>query len=138
MYFSSIKKDTLLISADGEYNLSEPILPRYLARKAVNLLKKGELKTTKNKNQKDKIQTKLRKYESQLVEVNTQFTELYTLYKRRNELFGNIITNFSTLFDNIILLRDYENKRLNDVGAAAKRLLEAMGKTPIPGGILNR
>jgi pimeloyl-ACP methyl ester carboxylesterase len=46
MYFSSIKKDTLLISADGEYNLSEPILPRYLARKAVNLLKKGELKTS--------------------------------------------------------------------------------------------
>ena len=46
MYFSSIKKDTLLISAEGEYNLSEPILPRYLARKAVNLLKKGELKTS--------------------------------------------------------------------------------------------
>jgi hypothetical protein len=99
---------------------------------------KGDLKTAKSKNQKDEIRTKLTKYENQLATINTQFTELYALYKRRNELFGNIITNFSTLFDNIILLRDYENKRLNDALLAAKRLLEALGKTPIPGGILNR
>jgi hypothetical protein len=119
--------------------IKESTLPR---QKSLLLMlierEKGDLKTAKSKNQKDEIRTKLTKYENQLSTINAQFTELYALYKRRNELFGNIITNFSTLFDNIILLRDYENKRLNDALLAAKRLLEALGKTPIPGGILNR
>lgn len=46
MYFSSIQQETLLISADGEYNLHEPILPTYLAQKALRLLKKGNLKVS--------------------------------------------------------------------------------------------
>jgi hypothetical protein len=46
MYFSGIKQETLLISADGEYNLHEPILPTYLAQKALRLLKKGSLKVS--------------------------------------------------------------------------------------------
>lgn len=119
--------------------IKESTLPR---QKSLLLMvierEKGDLKRANSKNQKDKIQAKLTKYESQLAEVNTQFTDLNALYKRRNELFENIITNFSTLFDNIILLRDYENKRLNDAYAAAARLLDAMGRAPLPGGILNR
>ncbi len=45
-YFSSIKQPALLISADGVYNLDEPILPTHLARKASDLLKKGQLLTS--------------------------------------------------------------------------------------------
>ena len=46
LYFSSIKQPALLISADGVYNLDEPILPTYLARKASDLLKNGQLLTS--------------------------------------------------------------------------------------------
>lgn len=46
LYFNSIKQETMLISADGEYNLHEPILPTYLAQKAMRLLKKGTHKVS--------------------------------------------------------------------------------------------
>ncbi|MBJ7429448.1 MAG: hypothetical protein JHD28_10915, partial [Bacteroidia bacterium] len=46
LYFRNIKQNALLVSADGIYNLNEPILPTYLAQKAVKLLKNGELKVS--------------------------------------------------------------------------------------------
>jgi len=46
LYFRNIKQNALLVSAVGIYNLNEPILPTYLAQKAVKLLKNGELKVS--------------------------------------------------------------------------------------------
>jgi hypothetical protein len=100
---------------------------------------KEELKTAKNKNKKDAIQTKLTKYESQLADINTKLSELYAQFIRRNELFKNIFNDYDTLFDNNILLLEYEIKRKKEANDETKRFLANMlGEGGIPGGILNR
>jgi hypothetical protein len=110
-------------------NDSQP-LKRILLILIVLKRDKAALKDTTNVKEKAKLKDAIEKYESQLATAKEELPALTALYKNRTELVAHIVNNVGTLFDNPILLRDYENKKLNDATATAARLFEIMGTMP--------
>ena len=110
-------------------NDSQP-LKRILLNLIVLKRDKAALKDTTNVKEKAKLKDAIEKYESQLATAKEELPALTALYKNRTELVAHIVNNVGTLFDNPILLRDYENKKLNDATATTARLLEIMGTMP--------